>query len=149
MSLVSPTSQSSTSLAPGPHPQHFQQLLGQLAQQENNSLASSQLMESSHTSLPMLGPAVTSTCEILSHRFLSPGRNCDLKNNGATCVRQHHAVSGLVFASHCIEAGDGEDSFEVKIDQVFALFFQTVGKFCFTSKQITIVFVLFFLPKVS
>ena len=89
----------------------------QLLQQENNSLASSQIMESSHTSLPIVGPVVTSACETSSHRFLGPSRNCDLKNNSTTCVRHPHAVSGLVFASHCFDGPDSEDSFELRIDQ--------------------------------
>ena len=117
VSLVSPTSQSACSTSV-PQPQHFQQLLSQLQQQENNSLASSQIMESSHASLPMLGPVATSTCEILSHRFLSPSRNCDLKNNGTTCSRHSQSVSALIFASHCFEGAETEDTFEIRIDQV-------------------------------
>ncbi len=116
VSLISPTSQSACSLAV-PQPQHFQQLLSH-QQQENNSMASSQIMESSHASLPLLGPVVTSTCEILSHRFLSPSRNCDLKNNGTTCTRHLHSVSALVYASHCFEGADAEDTFELRIEQV-------------------------------
>ena len=114
VSLVSPTSQSACSLVVPQSSSQFQQL-----QQENNSLASSQIMESSHTSLPIIGPVVTSACEILSHRFQGPSRNCDLKNNNTTCTRHAHAVSALVFASHCFEpAADSEDTFEIRIDQV-------------------------------
>ena len=125
VSLISPTSQSACSLVV-PQPQHFQQLLSQLHQQENNSMASSQIMESSHASLPLLGPVVTSTCEILSHRFLSPSRNCDLKNNGTTCSRHPHSVNALVYASHCFEGADVEDTFELRIDQVHIFSDQSV-----------------------
>ena len=93
--------------------------LGPLAVQENNSLGSSQIMESSHISLQALiggGPEIAS----MPHR-LSPldSKSVEIKNNGISCIRKNpqNCISALVFANNPFQDGIN-NVFEVQIDEI-------------------------------
>lgn len=75
-----------------------------------NSMASSQVLESSHISLPALGSEVI-------HRFSSTscGKGVDLKNNNQTAVRALGVSRAVVVGNNCLE---GDDYFEIRIDEV-------------------------------
>ena len=81
---------------------------------ENNSLASSQVMESSHISLPLLGTEVV-------HRF-NPAwcsQGVEVSNNNATVSRGRNSInSAIVLASSPLWQATEEDIFEVRIDEV-------------------------------
>lgn len=77
-------------------------------QVQENSLASSQVMESSHISIP-IGTEV-------SHRFHSShSKGLELRNNGQTCARVNLGESALVLGHHALHEGD---YFEIKVEEV-------------------------------
>ena len=95
---------SCSSIIPGQH-------LTPIAQyhQENNSLASSQVMDSSHISLAFPGSEV-------NHRFA----RCDdveLRNNNTSCTLRRDCLSATVYGSNAFNENT-EDIFEIRIDEV-------------------------------
>ena len=80
---------------------------GARGQPAENSLASSQVMESSQVSLPLVD-----TC----HRF-SPvcGKNVDVSGTGQVATRRRNPAAALVFSSNTMEA---DEVFEVRIDSI-------------------------------
>ena len=73
----------------------------------------SQIMESSHISLPLMGTEV-------AHRFSShwSNKNIVLENNGSTALRNRHFANGLVFASAPLWINNEDDIFEIRLDDV-------------------------------
>ena len=78
-----------------------------------NSLASSQVMESSQVSI-QLGP------EAVSHRFsLACGSNVEIGGSALTATRRKTPSHCLAFSAHTLEP---EETFEVKLDTVDVLY---------------------------
>ena len=92
--------------------------LGPLAVQENNSLGSSQIMESSHVSLQaLLGGSELSS---IPHRFsTSDPKSVEVKTNGLSCIRKNSqtSTSALVFCNVQFQEGVN-NLFEVQIDEI-------------------------------
>ena len=92
--------------------------IGPLAVQENNSLGSSQIMESSHVSLQALlgGPELSP----IPHRLsCQDTNNVEIKNNGLSCIRRSllNCDNALVFSN--VPFCDGVSNlFEIQIDEV-------------------------------
>ncbi len=89
---------------------------GLLATTAENSQGSSQVLESSHASLP---PGVMVGSEV-AHRFAAgfgaiAAKGIELKNNNQSCVRHPACPGGLVFGGSHLEESD---VFEVRIDAV-------------------------------
>ncbi|TRY73920.1 hypothetical protein TCAL_09119 [Tigriopus californicus] len=77
-------------------------------QVQENSLTSSQVLESSHISIP-IGTEV-------SHRFHSShSKGLELRTNGQTCARVNLGESSLVLGHHALHEGD---YFEIKVEEV-------------------------------
>merc|ERR1711981_1261980 len=76
-------------------------------------MASSQVMESSHISLPLMGTEI-------AHRFSSTwsNKNIVLENNGSTALRSRHFSNGLVFASSSLWNNNEDEIFEIRLDEV-------------------------------
>lgn len=92
--------------------------VGPLAVQENNSLGSSQIMESSHVSLQaLLGGQESSP---IPHRLSCQDMNTiEMKNNGLSCVRRslQHCENALVFCN--VPFCNGINNlFEIQIDEI-------------------------------
>ena len=80
---------------------------------QENSLASSQVMDSSQVSI-QLGP------ETVHHKFaVRTGLNIELSAAGTVAKRKRCPAQCLVFSAHCLEV---EELFEVRIDDLDILF---------------------------
>ena len=92
-------------------------LLQQLLPAEN-SLASSQALDSSHLSLPpACYSAEAATTSSVPHRFNASAcaKGLTLRHNGHTCMRSNSEGGGVVFANSPID-----DHFEIRVDELGA-----------------------------
>ena len=80
---------------------------------QENSLASSQVMESSQVSIQLGGS------ETVRHKFAVLGHNIELSAGGALAKRKRATAQCLVFSAHCLEV---EEIFEIKIEDLDVLF---------------------------
>ena len=83
---------------------------------QENSLASSQVMESSQVSLQLGGQA---GAETVQHKFAVLGHNIELSAGGVLARRKRAPAQCLVFSAHWLEV---EEIFEIKIEDLDLLF---------------------------